>query len=385
MPFQSNDLDVNCRFFVGDRPCTWHKSEGAICQCAHYAPIEERVLVIKLDAMGDVLRTTSLLPAIHSQHRNAGLTWITRPESVPLLQHNPLIDEIVPYGPDSVVHLQAREFDRVINMDAGKISAGLASIAHASRKDGYVLHPNGHATPTNAAADAWFHLGVDDTLKRRGTRTYQSWMTDILGYDGPTTGYVLRLRDTEVAKGASHLAALGVDTTRPIVGLNTGAGGRWPLKQWRVDGFMSVIDTLGAEGVQFLLLGGPSEAARNEQIRRDARGLVFDPGSENPVRHFAALVGSCDVVVTGDTLAMHIALALERRTIVLFGPTSAPEIELYNLGEKIVPDMTCLSCYKTACDFSPNCMDLIGADAVIGAVRRQLALAAGKPRYRPAT
>jgi heptosyltransferase-2 len=74
---------------------------------------------------------------------------------------------------------------------------------------------------------------------------------------------------------------------------------------------------------------------------------------------------------------MHLALALSRRTVVLFGPTSAAEIELYGLGEKVLPEMTCLSCYKTACDFQPNCMDLISVGMVEAAVRRQLALARG--------
>ena len=71
---------------------------------------------------------------------------------------------------------------------------------------------------------------------------------------------------------------------------------------------------------------------------------------------------------------MHLALALGKRTVALFGPTSAAEIELYGLGEKVAPDMTCLSCYKTSCDFAPNCMDLISAAMVERAVLRQLAL-----------
>jgi heptosyltransferase-2 len=71
---------------------------------------------------------------------------------------------------------------------------------------------------------------------------------------------------------------------------------------------------------------------------------------------------------------MHLSLALKRRTVVLFGPTSAAEIELYGLGEKVVPDMECLSCYKTSCDFVPNCMDLISVDMVERAVSRQLSL-----------
>ena len=88
-------------------------------------------------------------------------------------------------------------------------------------------------------------------------------------------------------------------------------------------------------------------------------------------------MGQAHVVVTGDTLAMHLALAQGKRTVVLFGPTSAAEIELYGLGEKVVPEMECLSCYKTSCDFVPNCMDLISTDMVERAVVRQLAI--GRP------
>ncbi len=70
---------------------------------------------------------------------------------------------------------------------------------------------------------------------------------------------------------------------------------------------------------------------------------------------------------------MHLSLALGKRTVVLFGPTSAAEIELYGLGEKVVPKMECLSCYKNSCDYVPNCMDLISTDMVEAAVTRQLA------------
>jgi ADP-heptose:LPS heptosyltransferase len=155
--------------------------------------------------------------------------------------------------------------------------------------------------------------------------------------------------------------------------LNTGGGGRWPLKQWRCDGYVELIESLNSMlPVQFVLLAGPAERDRNERLKRATSTPLLDSGNDNPVRHFASLVSFCDLVITGDTLAMHIALALRRRTVVLFGPTSAKEIELYGLGEKIVPDMGCLSCYKTKCDFSPNCMDLISVKDVQDAVLRQL-------------
>jgi heptosyltransferase-2 len=159
-----------------------------------------------------------------------------------------------------------------------------------------------------------------------------------------------------------------------VIGLNTGAGGRWPLKQWREDGYVDLVSRIARrEDVQFLLLGGPAEQDRNDRLKRASPVPLLDPGCDNTVRHFAALLGHCDVAVTGDTLAMHLALALGKRTVVLFGPTSAAEIELYGLGEKVVPDMTCLSCYKNSCDFVPNCMDLITTEMVEGALLRQLA------------
>ncbi len=159
----------------------------------------------------------------------------------------------------------------------------------------------------------------------------------------------------------------------PLIGFNTGAGGRWELKQWRLEGFLELAERVHRDmGGQVLLLGGKAERDRHAFLTARSAVPVFDAGNDNDVRHFAALTACCDVVVSGDTLAMHIALATGRRTVVLFGPTSAHEIELYGLGEKVVPEMDCLGCYKERCDFIPNCMDLIGVDHVAEAVRRQL-------------
>jgi ADP-heptose:LPS heptosyltransferase len=368
------EIAWDCRFFVGDRPCVWHKRTGALCTCEKYEPVEERVLIIKLDAMGDVLRSTALLPPLAEAHPRAAITWITRKESVPLLQRNPFVAEVLELGPEALVHLQTRTFDRVINLDASKTSAALASAARSGRKDGFVLDERGFVQPTNDAARRWLEAGIFDDIKRQGTATYQDRMAEILGLTGRKHRYVFELGDEEIERARAHLDSIGLDLERPVVGLNTGAGGRWPLKQWREDGYLELVTRLGRqEDVQFLVLGGPGERERNDRFKR-AFPALLDPGCDNTARHFAALLSHCDVVVTGDTLAMHLSLALGKRTVVLFGPTSAAEIELYGLGEKVVPAMTCLSCYKTSCDFVPNCMDLISTDMVERAVLRQLAV-----------
>jgi ADP-heptose:LPS heptosyltransferase len=261
-------------------------------------------------------------------------------------------------------------------LDASKTSAALASTARSERRDGFVLDDRGVVRPTNDAARGWLEAGLFDDIKRQGTTTYQDRMAEILGLSGCEHRYVFELTADEVARGRAHLQSIGLAFDRPIVGLNTGAGGRWPLKQWREDGYIELIERVNRKSdVQFLLLGGPGERERNERLKSGTSVHLFDAGCDNPVRHFAALLKHTDVVITGDTLAMHLSLALHRRTVILFGPTSAPEIDIYGLGEKVVPDMSCLSCYKTACDFVPNCMDLISTDMVEQAVLRQLAIA----------
>jgi ADP-heptose:LPS heptosyltransferase len=371
----SREIAFDCRYFLGDRPCVWHKASGALCVCDRYQKIEQRLLIIKLDAMGDVLRTTALLPALCEVHPGAAITWITRRESRPLLERNPYITEILTYGEDALAQLSVRSFERVINLDAGKASAALATMASASRKDGFVLNPQGYLQATNDAARRWLEMGVFDDLKQRNTETYQNLMLDIIGLSGTPHRYVFELSDDERMRGRMHLQRLGVDLSRPIIGLNTGAGRRWQLKQWRADGYLELVERLASRHrVQFVLLGGPEERERHQRLVGSTRVPLIDGGCDNAVRHFAAIVAACSVVVAGDTLAMHLSLALGRRTVVLFGPTSSAEIEMYGLGEKIAPKMDCLSCYKPACDFVPNCMNLITTDVVAAAVERQLSL-----------
>lgn len=365
----------DCRYFLGDRPCVWHKLEGSLCTCEHYEAVQHRILVIKLAAIGDVLRTTCLLQGIHSKYPGAAITWITQPESVPLLQNNPLIAEVVPYGAEAILRVFALKFDSVINLDTQKESLLLASAVRADQAFGYRYGATGKIQCSNAAARDWFQMGLLDSLKRENRRTYQEIMADILEVSSSNLSYVLSLSDDEIECARRSLVSVGLDPYKPVVGLHTGGGDRWQWKKWTESGFTELIEALSTahgKDLQLLLLGGAAEAQRNERILKSVAGKVIDAGTGNSLRHFAAILSFCDVLVCADSLAMHIALALERRVVVLFGPTSAHEIELYGLGTKIIPPLDCLGCYKTRCDFQPNCMESISSEDVRVAVLDQL-------------
>jgi heptosyltransferase-2 len=370
--FMDRTVAYDCRYFLGDRPCIWHKQNGAMCECERYTQLTGSILIIKLDAMGDVLRTTCLLPLIEATWPGRRITWLTRGEAVPLLENNPYVTDIIPYNTEALISLGACSFEHVINLDAGRISAGLAAMARAKKKTGYILHEDGYVAGTNAAAEEWLRMGIFDDLKRLNSRSYQEIMCSILGLGTEGMKYVLQLTEAEIKAGRDHLLKLGLDLDRKIIGIHTGGGGRWRLKQWDEEKFIRLIAELA--DTQILLFGGPLEREQNRRIVEQGGVPVFDAGCGNEVRHFASIVSYCSAVLSGDSLAMHIALAMGRRTIVLFGPTSNSEIELFGLGEKVMPDLDCLSCYKKECNFVPNCMDSISVAMVKEAVMRQMAM-----------
>jgi heptosyltransferase-2 len=119
---------------------------------------------------------------------------------------------------------------------------------------------------------------------------------------------------------------------------------------------------------KILLYGGPEEIERNKYLSEKYPDVV-DTGCENSLREFIALIDVCDLLVTGDTMALHIAAGLKKKVVALFGPTSHAEIELYGRGRKVYAQSDCLCCYKRNCDVSPNCMELITSEMVLNAIK----------------
>lgn len=372
-------LNADCRHVRWDRPCTPHKRRGKRCPtCDEYDPIRHRVLMVKLAATGDVLRTTAFLPAIHAAWPKAHVTWLTRRAAVGLFDGNPLVDEVLATDDaTTAARLATETFDVVLCPDADPDAAVLAAMATARERRGYVRDPRGRIVPLGPGAGAWLAMGLDDDAKRRNTRTYQELVAGVLGLD-PAAVREPVLEPSAADRSAARAFVAGLGASGPLIGLNTGAGGRWSYKQWTEAHQRTFLRLCADAGLAVLLLGGPEEVARHRELLASAPGLpVFDGGNHNSFGRFAALIDECRVVVTGDSLAVHVAAARKRPAIVLFGPTSAAEIELYGRGTKLLPPgLDCVSCYLPKCDKVPHCQALIEPRAVLEAVLQWLAPAA---------
>jgi len=379
-------LKLDCRNYRGDRPCAVGIQGVCPSDCARYSAMGQRIVIIKLGALGDVIRTAALLPGLKQCWPQSHVTWITRPAGVRTLAHHPLIDRLLPFDAETLCHLEHERFDLCLSLDKEPAPTALAMRLDARERRGIGLSSHGTAYPLNAECVRYFQLGLDDELKfRRNQQTYQQLLYDAVGLEYHGERYRLYPDATQQAHAADVWRRLGVHDGEVVVGLNTGAGRVFANKNWPADKFIALAQRLiGQNGWRVALLGGPDEAAVNAAIV-DACPGALNTGCTHTELEFAALVRRCDALVTGDTMAMHVAIAGDVPTVALFGPTAAQEIDLYGRGEKVVTGLTCAPCYFRRCDLSPNCMDEISVERVLRAVQRWVAAGSTQARTVTAT
>lgn len=368
-------VHFDCRHFLGYKPCRFRREcEG----CPHYEPYGVRVLIIKLAAMGDVLRTTPLLRGLRKAHPDCHITWLTESNVLPMLQGVAEIDRLLPYTPESALQLKNESFDQLYCFDKETRAAGLVMKIRAKHKAGFGLSEFGNVMPLDKNSEYMFELGINDSLKfRANTKTYPELVFECAGlpYSAPEE-YIFPDFSAEIEEAREHLRSVSVQPDDLRVGLNTGAGDVFATKKWTEEGYTQLANRLAGElGAKVLLLGGPSEIERNSRIAAAARFPVVNTGNTNPIRRFAGIVANCDLMVTGDTLAMHIAIGLKVPVLVILGPTCHQEIELYGRGAKVISNFECSPCYLGMCPKEITCMDATPVDQVFAEASRILSQA----------
>jgi heptosyltransferase-2 len=254
------------------------------------------VLIIKLGALGDVLRTTPLLRRLEGR-----VTWVTTRGAMPLLGGNPRVARLVDIA--AAGDLRRRNFALVINFDEDDRACRLAASVKASRKIGARMNA-GVKTYCPASAP-WFDMslisrlgrGAADRLKARGRRCYQDYLFQACGLRFQGEEYMLPLQASGVAPRS--------------IALETRVSPRWPAKAWT--GFARLAPLLNAEG--FVV----------SRLRRRLR-----------LERYFADINDCGLLVTADTLAMHVALALGKAVVAIFNCTSPHEIFSYGRMEKVI-------------------------------------------------
>jgi heptosyltransferase-2 len=367
----------DCRKFTGYKPCY----PGTRCyeNCADPDPIGTRILLINLDAMGNVLVTTSILPALKRKYPISHVSWITLKNTFPLLQNNQFLDRVYVWEPESWLILQQMKFDVVLNVDKSRRSGALAMAVNGTTKLGFGMDENGVIVPLNKEAEENYILGLDDNLKFRvNQKTVPQLLCEQFGLDYRREEYTFSLSPEEQKFCREYMRKNGLSgdgvAGRPfVVGFNTGCSELFPNKKLTVEQHVDLINSLAVlPGVRLVLLGGPEDTLRNAEIVRRVGERVHSTPTTNGVREGLCYINMCDSVISGDSFGMHGAIALKKHVLVWFGVSCHAEIELFGRGVKFLPDgLECSPCWKRECPNNLECIDMVDLGGVVREVVKE--------------
>ncbi len=328
------------------------------------------ILIIKLGAIGDVLRTTGILKGLHKKYGNPRIYWISKPESFQFLEKIHLIHKVLTIEESN--HILDLDFEVVISLDDEEEACRLASQTKRKSLVGAYIGENGKRTYTKSE---WFDMsllgGPDrDELKKKNKKTFQQHMAEMLSIENTNMEPMLVLSDNESKFQKKFKEENQINDKEFLVGINTGAGGRWQYKKLGEEKTANLINSIYDNfGYKSILLGGPEESERNSRIISKITVPFINAGTNNNIMEFATIIDCCCLLISSDSLAIHIGTALKKQVIAFFGPTSMSEIDIFGRGKKITPAMNCLCCYKRTCDFNPACMQLINVDQILQTIK----------------
>jgi heptosyltransferase-2 len=316
-----------------------------------------KILIIKLGAAGDIIRTTAILPELKKRYRNATIDWLTQKSMTVLVSNNPFLDNILFI--ENTRDLSS--YDLVINFDEDRKACELASEVSSPNLIGAYAHHNKIAYTPNSSP--WFNMGLAskygkrtaDRLKRENRQTYQALWHSILNLGYKKQRPQLYTNSKEQGSAQKFVKRHKIKNEDFVIAINPGSGNRWWDKRLTITDTVNLVHKIKHfhPESKIILLGGPEEVVRNKKILKKVPCLI-NGGCKNTIGQFANIIDLCQVLVTSDSLALHIGTALNKKIVAFFAPTSPWEIELYDKGVKILPEKGCVGCYRKKCRIEPK-------------------------------
>ncbi len=354
------DLKFDCIHFKGHIPCVPNKLRNKVCMdCNEYLPISKHILIIKLGAIGDVIRTTPLIVKYRQLYPECHITWITHsPEVVPADQVNTIYN----FDFASVYTVKNKLYDIAVNLDKEPEACILLKDVKSKEKYGFIWK-NNHLDVSTTNAGHKLITGLFDNISKNNTKNYLEEIFEICHLNFNDEPYMLNVDITLKTKWNSLNT---LSKGNKIIGLNTGCGKRWTTRLWPNEYWLELIKELLKYGYFPVLLGGEAEDENNQKLSH--LSAAYYPGFYS-LKEFIALTSNCDIVVTQVSMMMHIVIALKIPLVLMNNIFNRHEFYLYNKGLIIEPASGCDCYYGNTCIRERSCMHDISPDMIFEAVK----------------
>ncbi len=356
-----------------------------------------KILLVKLSAVGDVVHTIPVLNKLRRRYPAAQLDWLVTPAIAELLRHNPAISNVIEFARDDwskpwrltpfvsyarlAAKLRGAGYDLVVDMH-GQLRTALFTLATGApvrigfdRPRASVWDASPRKFTEEARKHAWqgaregswlaytHHIPVP-TLDLHAVDRYLN-VGPILGLEEGPPDFSFPIPQAaharvELLLQHYNLTGAGLITMAP--------GTIWETKHWGNDKFAAVARHFLQKGFAVALMGSHREHAVCEDVARLAPGAANIAG-QTTLTELAALIRRSAINVTNDSGPMHLAAALDRPVVSVFGPTDAVWVGPYGQADAVLnAGLPCSPCYLRQlrrCHYAHACMRDVSAGAVI--------------------
>ena len=373
-----------------------------------------KILLIKLSAVGDAVHTLPVLNKLRRRYPAARLDWLVTPGIAELLQHNPAISNVIEFARDErsapwrmapyvaaarlVAQLRAVEYDLVIDLQGQLRSGFFAFTSGAPVRIGFdkpradIWKTLARKIPDEARKHAWQgaregswlaytdHIALP-TLEIHPVERYLG-IGPMLGLDDGLADFSFPIPPEARARIEALVDYYEIAKAKLLV---MAPGTNWETKEWRREAFAEVARHFMPKGFAVTLIGSERERALCDDVAKLAPGAINLAG-ETTLSELAALISRATICVTNNSGPMHLAVALDRPVVSIFGPTDPVWAGPYRRdGAVLRAELPCSPCYLRLLSRCPNnhdCMKNVSAAAVIERIESTLRVTA--PESRPA-
>jgi heptosyltransferase I len=365
----------------------------------------EKILLIKLSAVGDVVHTIPVLNKLRRRYPNPQIDWLVTPAIGELLRHHPAITSVIdfrrraaPSAPWSsspiasyvrlAAALRATGYDLVIDMHGQLRTAVLALATGAPVRIGFdrprakVWDASPREIPEQARKHAWqgaregswlayTNVIPIPTLEMHAVDRYLN-IASLLDLEEGAPDFSFPISQQASRRVGGLLDYHGVANAELIV---MAPGTIWETKQWLSGRFAEVARHFLRNDLSVVLIGTDRERAACAKVAELAPGVI-DLSGETTLSELAALIRRATICVTNDSGPMHLAVALNRPVVSVFGSTNPTWIGPYRReGAVLQANAPCSPCYLrqlSRCTNGHSCMNGVDADAVIDRIEATL-------------
>jgi lipopolysaccharide heptosyltransferase III len=328
-------------------------------------PLGARVLVIRLRSLGDVVLLTPALTALHRSRPDLRVNVAVEPGFAPLLEGNPAVENVLParsFG-ETVAAIRRGRYSVVYNQHGGPRSVFYTALSGAPTRVGWESSQYSFFYNVRVPGpEAFYGTRTVHTVEHRLTQFYWTGVER-----GPIPPTQLFPQPDAMASASRKLAEHGGDVRAPFALLHPGATAftkRWPLAS-----FAEIGSWLArAHGIVPVVRLGPGDASLAEEARRlFPRPCIVLGADSLDLRELIALTSRAAIFIGNDSGPAHIAVAVGRPVVVIFGSSDSNTWRPWRGVHRVVQnDFPCNPCKGDRCYAfpEPRCILSVTADAV---------------------